>query len=76
MAAVIIPAVEGTGDSFLLFYPAISMGVDIPGPLLWLAVVLEELESGGSHPVTRAVTSGCEASSHPVTSGWKLPATL
>lgn len=32
VAAVIIPAVKGMGGNFLLFYPAISTGVDIPSP--------------------------------------------
>lgn len=41
MAAVITPAVEGMGGNFLLFYPAIPMGVGHSLPhLLLLGVAI------------------------------------
>lgn len=67
MAAVIIPAAEGMGGNFLLFYPAIPMGVGagIPSPISCrLAVVSEESESESSHPISRA---GGVAGSYPAT---------
>lgn len=52
MAAVITPAVEGMGGNFLLFYPAIPMGVGHSLPHLLLLVV--ECEPKCSHPMTGA----------------------
>ncbi|KAF7464044.1 Hypothetical predicted protein [Marmota monax] len=54
MAAVIIPAAEGMGGNFLLFYPAIPTGVDIPPPSPVFSSNLEELEPRGSQSISRA----------------------
>lgn len=52
MAAVITPAVEGMGGNFLLFYPAIPMGVGHSLPHLLLLTV--QCEPVGRHPMTGA----------------------
>lgn len=51
MAAVITPAAEGMGGNFLLFYPAIPVGVGHSLPRL-LPVV--DCEAGCSHSMTGA----------------------
>lgn len=60
MAAVITPAVEGMGGNFLLFYPAIPVGVGRSLPDLLLLVA--QFEPVGSHPMTGA---GRMTGSHP-----------
>lgn len=66
MAAVITPAAEGMGGDFLLFHPAIPMGVGHSLPHLLLVVACEP---GCSHPRTGA---GRMTGSHPATVGKHL----